>query len=803
MADLYLFEYNNYFNRLLKVEQSIEGYGIPLHVLQNTNFNPNNGVSATHIVNADFPEAIPDYCVITENGIINSRWYVMEVRRIRAGQYRLELLRDVMAEYKTEILNSTAFIQKGFVPNSSPLIFNNENIGFNQVKSGEYLLRNKLNTPWIVLYLSRFDNDGNYNKFTGSFNDDPPSFEADYTLESLGAYKFNYYKNTEYFVSNQSNIRFEAGYRLRGFSGQQAERIMRRSEQSFEYNINSSVPSDTPLADQNKVLVCDNDDYLEMLEAFNSGYSDVGGLPVNSYLNHIMGAVYSAVFGNINGYNELKQESGKTIKVGDSFYRIDIIEEIVGENESGYTGQAINRSTNLGRKMLSNMYNRNKFFDDNDNVGKVPYLYVSYSLLAPTLRVNYVKIGSAIDGNEISYNITYNRSITKDSSYEIIAAPLRDTIFSNVPGVTGNFNHQGDIALLWLQNLINKYHSSNFAYDIQIVPYCPVDKFDLNSENVVFCTRNGAKLALAIQLQRATFSQNLEIEKISYRDNPKKSNELDLYRIVSPNGVGEYEWSPAKNRIAPKNFEIDCTLIPYHPYIKINPFFSGLYGADYNDYRGLICGGDFSLPIISSEWETYKLNNKYYQDIFDRTIQHQEFNNKYAEIADIFSAIGGTGQGAGSGAMAGISGGPVGMAAGAIIGGATSLAGGIADIVINKKIRSEEIQYQKDRFGYELGTIKARAQSLTRSTAFNANNKYFPYVEYYTCTEIEEEALENKLLYNGMTVGVIGKVSDYLNNDPEAPFTFIQGEIIRIEIDDDYEIVERINDIFMGGIRIA
>ena len=217
----------------------------------------------------------------------------------------------------------------------------------------------------------------------------------------------------------------------------------------------------------------------------------------------------------------------------------------------------------------------------------------------------------------------------------------------------------------------------------------------------------------------------------------------------------------------------------------------------------MICGGDFSLPIVSNEWESYKLNNKYYQDIFDRTIQHQEFNNKYAEISDVFSAITGTFLGASSGATAGIAGGVPGMIGGAIAGGAASLAGGIADIVINKKIRSEDIQYQKDRFGYALGTIKARSQSLTRSTSYNANNKYFPYVEYYTCTEIEEKALENKLLYNGMTVGVIGKVSDYLNNDPEVPFTFIQGEIIRIEIEDDYEIVERINDIFMGGIRIA
>ena len=101
----------------------------------------------------------------------------------------------------------------------------------------------------------------------------------------------------------------------------------------------------------------------------------------------------------------------------------------------------------------------------------------------------------------------------------------------------------------------------------------------------------------------------------------------------------------------------------------------------------------------------------------------------------------------------------------------------------------------------ELGTVKARADSLTRGATYNINNKYFPYIEYYTCTDQELNALMNKIKYNGMTIGVIGKIEDYI--DYSADWTYIQARVIDIDIEDDTHMANTINGELQGGVRIA
>ena len=51
---------------------------------------------------------------------------------------------------------------------------------------------------------------------------------------------------------------------------------------------------------------------------------------------------------------------------------------------------------------------------------------------------------------------------------------------------------------------------------------------------------------------------------------------------------------------------------PYQPYIHLNPNFGSLYGEDFNDARGLILGGDFSIATLSNEWKNYETQNKNY-----------------------------------------------------------------------------------------------------------------------------------------------------------------------------------------------
>lgn len=821
MATLYLLHYNNYYNKIVKKESTLAAYQqyIINTPLTNIAFNPNDGVSAEQIVNWPIGSEEPNYCVVSDNGTsVTSRWFVTEAQRTRAGQYRMSLLRDVAADYLDELKASTCYIDKGYT-SSSPLVFNSENMGFNQIKTGEYKLENNLKTPWLVLYLSRYNNEGTFNTFEGEFDDQPTTRATDYVLNSLSEYKYYYWSSDSghhYIPLDPDTVKFGALYIDAAFTQDPSavwQAALTTGEGGFEKQFPREVAvaygdSDhypvLPVGKQFDERVTQSSQTIgEFLGDFNQT-TTLGGLHI--YSTYTSNAIKPSDYGNYSvstSYTNLgtssdgdllQRENGKTIRIGDDVYRIDVRSETITEDYAVYK---VPKNSGLWADMSGSFWG----YIDVEVPSKADNIFwLSVPLNMRRYQITFSKTGSATTSSPMTYNFKYDNAITRDASYEILAAPYNNMTFSYLPDSVENFVHNGDVALQWFQNIINKYHGAGQAYDLQLVPYCPIDTTDISTQHVTYCGREGTNYAVAIQLPTSTFSTTVRANSIPVRSNAKLSNELDLYRIVSPNGVGEYEWSPAKNGLTANRYEVDCTLIPFNPYIKINPVFTGLYGKDFDDYRGLICGGDFSLPIISSEWETYQLQNKFYQDIFNRNIEHQEFNNKYALAGDISKAITGTAGGAAAGAAAGSIIPGIGTVIGAAVGGLTSAAGGIADTVINDKIRKENIDYQKDEFGFELGTIKARAQSLTRSTSYNKNNKYFPYVEYYTCTDVEKTALENKMKYRGMTIGVIGKLSDYI---APTDYTYVQGTIIDIDIKGDSHIADQLDTELRGGFRIA
>ena len=194
----------------------------------------------------------------------------------------------------------------------------------------------------------------------------------------------------------------------------------------------------------------------------------------------------------------------------------------------------------------------------------------------------------------------------------------------------------------------------------------------------------------------------------------KISNECDMYRLCSPNYNGQFEFSLAKNGNI-DYFNVDCSYRPFNPYIHVNPNFNKLYGKDFNDARGLVCGGDFSLTQITSAWANYELNNKNYQKIFDRNIQNlevtQDVERQQQIVGTIASALG---AGISTGTTIGsISSGPLGAAVG-LGTSAVSLTAGMVDYQLSEKLRNEAIDYRVDQFGYQLGNIKALPYGLSK-----------------------------------------------------------------------------------------
>ena len=171
-----------------------------------------------------------------------------------------------------------------------------------------------------------------------------------------------------------------------------------------------------------------------------------------------------------------------------------------------------------------------------------------------------------------------------------------------------------------------------------------------------------------------------------------------MWRLSSPNYNGQFEFNAAKNG-GVSYFNVDCEYKPDAPHIHVAPNFNLLYGQDFDDGRGLICAGDFSLTQTSDAFATYQRQNANYDNIFNRQIQNMEFNNSKQLLSDII--------GSAAGALSG------GVAAGAVFGlgagaaaGIASAIGGAADANINQSMRNEALGYPKDLHGYQLRNIK-------------------------------------------------------------------------------------------------
>lgn len=406
-----------------------------------------------------------------------------------------------------------------------------------------------------------------------------------------------------------------------------------------------------------------------------------------------------------------------------------------------------------------------------------------------------------------------------DAPYDMFCMPYSDDVIIHTKD--GDYNSNKELSLAVMTAIAEKYSGSGNLYDIQLLPYCPLrnyisgnKKLDLTLasslsigvEQYYYVTDEIGASNLAVFMYCSKSQDTFDIGYTISISDYKIQGQCDMYRLCSPNYSSVFEFNAAKNRGVDR-FNVDFAYKPYSPYIHINPYFKaeGLYGLDRNEPRGLVCGGDFSITIINDQFSTYELQNKNYQLSFQRQIDTMEVKNKIQTGIDIASAassaLGAGAAGAGAGMMLA---GPVGAVAG-IGTGLVSAGAGVADVLLNRKMRQLDIDLTKDLYGYNLGNIQALPNTIAKVTAFNPNNKLFPVLEYYTCTEVEKEALRNKIKYNGMTVMRIGTIQDFRKVDK----TYIKGKIIRfagdninIELKEDYHIAAAIANEINQGVFI-
>lgn len=202
MPSIFIYNYNNYYNRKVKKEDSLEKYGSPIYIEtgNNVNFNPSDGVNTYYDagrINNSY-DGHGDYLIYSEDNVsVTSRWFITEADRLRKGQYRCVLRRDVLVDYYPQVVSSPCYIEKALINDiNNPLLFNREAIQFNQIKTDEFLLKDATNCPWVVGYIPRsFPIQGK--EIVQKYADyDPNAIIQIDSLTEAGWSDYKYYANT-------------------------------------------------------------------------------------------------------------------------------------------------------------------------------------------------------------------------------------------------------------------------------------------------------------------------------------------------------------------------------------------------------------------------------------------------------------------------------------------------------------------------------------------------------------------------------------------------------------------------------
>lgn len=809
-----------YGDRIIKRHETLEEYFndsefFGSHVMDTKprNFAKNDGINAEIIWNSSLPRGNFAYCLVctpddSDIGYsVKSRWFIISITELRKNQYRLRLRRDIIADKYDDVIKSPMFMEKTSIPYGNKFLYNSEGMVFNKIKKSETMLPDKTKMAWIVGYYAKNVED-KYLKGSVAINsqNDTSVVEISTTLAN-----WKYYQYTQ---GNQ--VRALPTTKKLTIKATDKKYYIASNWKELRLSINDIYSA----ADNSS---CTKKDALAPVASLETS-KDYDASSFKEYVlaklnqTSLSNAINSEFSIEQGDYDELMSYDGKIIKdTSGKYYKCTAV-------KSG--SYSIDEDVEYGKATASHINSWLSSVTDSDGnavFSKYPTSTDSSYHLVLFGNSAYLQIDELVNYG-VTFDMTGNKLITEDSGYNIFAIPYplddknvrltmitdkgSDGFIKNLK--TMNLSKSTSIAIA--QSIATAM--GNNLYDVQLLPYCPmqdeVDEYTRgicvqshiaydgtfkSKGNTYSCVGkptsdgsavdpNADMVGIVLYAKYSRFSFTIDAyvkipgDMYSARD-LKVSNECDSYRLVSPNYQGTFEFSVAKNGGEAYGFNVDCAYKPYSPYIHVAPNFGEMYGKDFNDARGLTCSGDFSLDIVSDAWQQYQINNKNYENIFNRQIENMDFNRGQERIKQAFGLASGTLQGGMSGAMAGgLTMGVPGAIAGATVGTVSSLAGGIADWAMSESAYKERRDYAIDNYQFTLGNVQALPYTLTKVSSFNPNSKYVPFIEYYSCSDEERAAMERKLQYDGMSAGYIDTMSNYIN---ESSLTFIRGQLVRYE----------------------
>ncbi len=759
MYNLYLIKYNNYYNRLIKRADYISDYLESDYIAFNDiNFVSLDGVNSEQVINLkkdDLDIENYDYLLVQDTDYTFTRWFITKAVKTRKLQYSLSLRRDLISDNWEALNKAILKVNRGYTDISSPYFFNKEAIEVNTIPKSQTYLKDDSGVSWLVAYLPKVASDVGTET---TLNSDGKTYTTTHWYDK----RVNF--NTSDLKPDYTATRDAVKASLYN-----ARKIIGNGEVSGSYYLqsNGSVIHNTFDAISKKMTsesYSQISTYMQYLSVDNKTFRGSWQLLLSNLADSLNYKTYEQFNNAYKRYNgtiieeiETDEETGDTTK---KYFRVSVTLED-GDIESG----TLNLKTSKFGTYIQSCY-------DNASVNNGTIDGISYTVKPQTVKVTFTEtqLSSGF------FNYSASRINTNGSAYDCIAVPYHD---ENGNGATINGVYHDPETMMSFMSQLSAIWGASVVYDVQCIPYRPTINLigELNKEYDIIW-KDGTETPLGYVYYVSDINRTFNINVSIDASNNKADYITKQYKLIGPNYNSSFDLKVYENN-GIDYFNVDMTLLPFNAWIKINPNFKYLNGKDFNDARGLVLSGNFSISMLTNSFTEYQYNNSNYEAIFNAQMDYTEYQQneqlKSSVISSITSAVSTAGQIASLGAL----GGPVGMAIGAVGGALSGVASGIAgsyDISVQKRLNNKANEYTKQQYELNLGNIKSKPTTLSKVTALNINTKMFPYVEEYGCTDIEYEQVTKYLEYNGMSIGAVGKMSDYLVSD-----CYFSGSVIRFK----------------------
>ena len=488
---LLLLHYNNYFNRIIKKENTIADYkaaDAAYKEASNINFNPGDGINTSLVLGlgqngslfeGDEFDYLVAYEVVDNVDVIKSRWFVVEQDRKRAGQYELTLKRDVLADNYEDLVNSPIFLEKGFIDDvNDPLLYNSESMNVNQIKQLEIPLKDETQCGWVVGYIP-----------SDAFPKVEPEYDrvektvtvpmsADITVNGLSSWNYwNYCSanpNYKFMADNAGKRKVTVKIR--------SQKVLASNGRTARCDMVTANYAFYPNSSDAGVYSQQNSGFVESSSgtfAFPQWYQDYG--PVTFSQGTINAGVCASIFDpvrNNGAFNAaLNTILGSGISIGDTsalrqlqdkiicdsstntYYRIGVI------STSEENPISVTSSVTGGQTALTALKNAMHYPSGAGGSLHGDYAEFTASNSSTSYAIQLTNVGVSL-----YVDLNSDRAHLNDAPYDMFCIPFSDTLKLKY-GET-EFICSKNVALSMATEIARDLGSGS-VYDVQLLPYCP------------------------------------------------------------------------------------------------------------------------------------------------------------------------------------------------------------------------------------------------------------------------------------------------------------------------------------------